>query len=96
MCALCREHTNDTLRQVFEKRRALNLEAVHLMLPQVRFLTAPFSHQLCFNLPCLLVWCKQANALPVLTAVALPVLLPAWLPWVAVCLLLPSLWGVCL
>lgn len=31
----CRNYTDDTLRQVYEKRRALNLEAVHMMLPQV-------------------------------------------------------------
>ena len=31
----CRDHTLHTLHEVYEKRRALNLEAITLMVPQV-------------------------------------------------------------
>lgn len=34
-CVRHRDHDQETLRQVFEKRKALNVEAVRCMLPQV-------------------------------------------------------------
>ena len=35
LCCCCRDHTLHTLHEVYEKRRALNLEAITLMVPQV-------------------------------------------------------------